>query len=105
MSAYTLTVRGRDDADALAQVTAQVDAFIAGTSGFPPKPEHQATRAPVLAAVSAFLAVVPDDPGMDVCVAVFCSVEDASGRHYPTEHECTGANLQVSAHLALRENP
>lgn len=100
MSLYFFTIRGSDDADAMAKVTDQVDAAIAGTSGFPPMPEHAATRDAVLAAVSAFLAVVPDDPGMDICVDVHCSTEKAT--NFPSDHDHTGANIQVRAHLALR---
>jgi hypothetical protein len=101
MSLYFFTVRGKDDADALAKATAAVDAAIAGTGGFPPLPEHAATRKPVLAAVKAFLAVVPDEPGLDVCVDVHCSIEKS--HQFPTELAHTGANIQVRAHLALRE--
>jgi hypothetical protein len=102
MSHYFFTVRGKDDADALAKVTEKVDAAIAGTAGFPAMPEHAATREPVLAAVAAFLAVVPDEPGCDICVDVGCSLEP---RAFATEQPHTGANIQVRAHLALRENP
>lgn len=105
MSLYFFTVRGKDDADALDKVTKEVDARIngvAGPGGWPAMPEHAATREPVLAAVAAFLKVVPDEPGMDIMVDVHCSLD--TGKHlFPTEHPITGANIQVRAHLALRD--
>ena len=88
---YSFTARGKTKAEALAAVGAELDRVIIG------QPIHAVDREPALAAVAAFVNVLPDNADKEVSVSVSGSLS-WTGIH-PNSHVINQAQVNVNASL------
>lgn len=89
---YSFSVRGPTKAEVIEKAKAKLDEVVAS------QPAHVADRAQALAAVEAFLEIVPAAEGKEFSVSVNGSV-GWTGEIGSAEHVITGAGVGVSVSL------